>query len=176
MRAYVNYFRLRVITALQYRAAAISGFFTQLFFGFIYLMVYLAFYESNSSSSLPMNFQNLVNYLWICQAFFALTYPYEKDQSLMKMIKNGNLAYELVRPQNFYLKFYIKMIAKKIVNAGLRCGPLILVASLLPDPLKLTFPSIKVILVFIISLLLSCLLVSALSMFIHIVMMFNVRV
>ena len=69
MRAYVNYFRLRVITALQYRAAAISGFFTQLFFGFIYLMVYLAFYESNSSSSLPMNFQNLVNYLWISQAF-----------------------------------------------------------------------------------------------------------
>ena len=174
MRAYVNYFRLRVIAALQYRAAAISGFFTQLFFGFIYLMVYLAFYESNSSSSLPMNFQNLVNYLWISQAFFALTYHYKKDQSLMKMIKNGNLAYELVRPQNFYLKFYIKMIAKKIVNAGLRCGPLIIVASLLPDPLKLTFPSIKVILVFIISLLLSCLLVSALSMFIHIVMMFTI--
>lgn len=174
MRAYVNYFRLRVITALQYRAAAISGFFTQLFFGFIYLMVYLAFYESNSSSSLPMNFPNLVNYLWISQAFFTLTYPYEKDQSLMKMIKNGNLAYELVRPQNFYLKFYIKMIAKKVVNAGLRCGPLIIVASLLPDPLKLTFPSIKVILVFIISLLLSCLLVSALSMFIHIVMMFTI--
>ena len=74
MRAYVNYFRLRVITALQYRAAAISGFFTQLFFGFIYLMVYLAFYESNSSSSLPMNFQNLVNYLWISQAFFVLIY------------------------------------------------------------------------------------------------------
>ena len=39
MRAYVNYFRLRVITALQYRAAAISGFFTQLFFGFI-LQIY----------------------------------------------------------------------------------------------------------------------------------------
>lgn len=174
MKAYVNYFRLRVITALQYRAAAVSGFFTQLFFGFIYLMVYLAFYESNSSSLLPMNFQNLVNYLWISQAFFALTYPYEKDQSLMKMIKNGNLAYELVRPQNFYLKFYIKMIAKKLVNAGLRCGPLIIVASLLPDPLKLTFPSIKVILVFIISLLLSCLLVSALSMLIHIVMMFTI--
>ena len=76
MRAYVNYFRLRVITALQYRAAAISGFFTQLFFGFIYLMVYLAFYESNSSSSLPMNFQNLVNYLWISQAFFFFFYPY----------------------------------------------------------------------------------------------------
>ena len=93
MRAYVNYFRLRVITALQYRAAAISGFFTQLFFGFIYLMVYLAFYESGDNY--PMALKDLIAYLWLNQAFFSLVYMWTKDQEFLAMIKNGNIAYEL---------------------------------------------------------------------------------
>ena len=38
-----------------------------------------------------------------------------KDQELLDIISNGNLAYELIRPQNFYFKWYIKMISKNIV-------------------------------------------------------------
>lgn len=60
-----------------------------------------------------MDWQSLVNYLWLQQAFYALIYPFDRENELLDMIKNGNLAYELIRPQNFYLKWYIKMLSKK---------------------------------------------------------------
>ena len=43
MRAYVSYFKLKFISGLQYRSAAIAGIATQFFFGFVYIMVYSAF-------------------------------------------------------------------------------------------------------------------------------------
>ena len=81
-------------------------------------MVYLAFYNSNNGSVYPMEWNELVTYMWLQQAFFALIYPLEKDQELLNMISNGNLAYELIRPQNFFIKFYIKMIAQKAVSTS----------------------------------------------------------
>ena len=45
MKPYLNYFKLRIITNLQYRTAALAGIATQLFFGFLYIMLYLALYE-----------------------------------------------------------------------------------------------------------------------------------
>ena len=120
MKSYLNLFKLRLITNFQYRAAALAGISTQLFFGFVYIMVYLALYESNKGVNPPMNLSSIVTYLWLQQAFFALTYPYTKDHELLEMIMNGNLAYELIRPQNFYFKFYIKLIANRMVAAFLR--------------------------------------------------------
>ena len=46
MRAYLNYFKLRIITNLQYRSAAIAGILTQLFFAGLFIMLYIALYES----------------------------------------------------------------------------------------------------------------------------------
>ena len=63
MRAYISYFKLRFITNLQYRAAAWAGIATQVFFGFIYIMVYIAFYESGSTKSLPMELPQLITYI-----------------------------------------------------------------------------------------------------------------
>ena len=115
MKSYLNYFKLRFITNLQYRAAALAGISTQIFFGLIFIMVYLAFYESNNVGDLPMNWDELVTYIWLTQAFLSLVFPYDMDYELLEMIKNGNIAYELIRQQNFYTKFYIKMLEKKIV-------------------------------------------------------------
>ena len=78
MKSYLNYFKLRVITNLQYRASALAGIMTQLFFGLVYIMMYLAFYESNDTSNV-MNWNQLVTYMWLQQAFFALTYPFIKN-------------------------------------------------------------------------------------------------
>ncbi len=174
MKPYLNYFKLRIITNLQYRTAALAGIATQLFFGFLYIMLYLALYESNSGSSVPMDWNSLVSYLWLQQAFFAVTYPYMKDNELLNMIKNGNLAYELIRPQSFYLKFYIKMLAERVVATLLRCIPIIVIGLLLPKPYKLVLPpSLGNLAMFIISLIFSCLLVTALSLIMHIVSMFT---
>ena len=174
MKAYLNYFKLRLITNLQYRSAALAGIATQLFFGFLFIMLYLAIYESNGGVNTPMNWNSLVSYLWLQQAFFAVTYPYMKDQELLSMIKNGNLAYELIRPQNFFFKFYIKMLAERIVASLLRCFPIIVIGVLLPYPYKLILPpTIGNAIMFILSLTFSCLLVTALSLIVHVITMFT---
>ncbi len=175
MKAYLNYFKLRIITNLQYRSAALAGIATQLFFGFLYIMLYLAIYESNTGAKTPMDWNSLVTYLWLQQAFFAITYPYLKDNELLSMIQNGNLAYELIRPQNFYLKFYIKMLAERIVSTLLRCLPIIIIGLLLPYPYKLCLPpTLGNFLMFISSLIFACLLVTSLSLMVHIITMFTI--
>lgn len=175
MRAYLNYFKLRIITNLQYRSAAIAGILTQLFFAGLFIMLYIALYESNAGVKVPMDWNSLVTYLWLQQAFFAITYPYLKDNELINMIKNGNLAYELIRPQNFFFKFYVKMLAERVVATLLRCLPIIIIGMLLPYPYKLCLPpTLGNFLMFMGSLILSCLLVTALSLIVHIITMFTI--
>ena len=175
MKSYLNYFKLNLISNLQYRAASIAGILTQLFFGFVYIMVYLAFYESNAGTAVPMELNNLVTYLWLQQAFFTLTFPFTKDYDLLAMIKNGNLAYELIRPQNFFIKFYVKMVANKVGNMLLKSWFVLLVAFLLPEPYKLMLPkSFSHFVIFVLALILSCLLISAITVIVHILTMFTV--
>lgn len=175
MKAYLNYFKLRFIVNLQYRISAIAGIGTQIFFGLVFIMVYLAFYESNSLTNYPMEWNDLVTYIWLNQAFYALIYPFEKDNELLEMIKNGNISYELIRPQNFFVKFYIKMIAKKIVSTGLKCIPVIIIAFILPYPLRMSMPlSFMHFIMFILFLITSCLLVSLLTVTVHIITMFTI--
>lgn len=175
MKSYISYFKLRFITNLQYRAAALAGISTQIFFGLVFLMVYYAFYTSNGSTNYPMEWEQLVSYIWLNQAFYALVYPFERDQELLDMIKNGNIAYELIRPQNFFWKFYIKMIAKKMVSTLLRCVPVIILALILPEPFKIEMPlSIYHFILFLLSLITSTFLVSALIIFVHLITMFTI--
>lgn len=174
MKSYLNYFKLRLITNLQYRSAALAGISTQLFFGFVFIMLYLAIYESNNTANVPMDYSSLVTYLWLQQAFYALTYPFIKDSDLLSMIKNGNLAYELIRPQNFYFKFYIKMLAERVVATFLRSMPIIIIGLLLPYPYKLSLPSsFDNSLIFFIALVLSCFLITSISLIVHIITIYT---
>ena len=93
MKFYFSYFKLRFITSLQYRSSALAGIATQIFFGLIFIMVYLAFYESGSSSY-PMEVYELVSYLWLNQICFSLVYMFYKDKEIFDLIKTGNIAYE----------------------------------------------------------------------------------
>ena len=175
MRSYTKYFKLRFITNLQYRAAAIAGISTQIFFGLIFAFVYLAFYKSNPNANYPMEWNELITYIWLEQAFYALIYPFEKDEELLNMIKNGNLAYELIRPQNIFIKFYIKMIAKKVVSSLMRAVPVITIAFLLPKPLNLLLPkSFTNFILFLIALIISCLLISSITVLVHILTMYTI--
>ena len=99
MRPYLSIFKLRFITNLQYRTAALAGLCTQIFFGLVFIMVYLAFYESGTSDG-SMELSQLVTYIWLQQGFYALIYLYYKDKEVINMIKSGDVAYELCRPQN----------------------------------------------------------------------------
>jgi len=51
IRPYLTVFRMRFVLMLQYRAAAIAGFGTQCWWGFIKVMVFAAFFRSSSALS-----------------------------------------------------------------------------------------------------------------------------
>lgn len=175
MKSYLNLFKLRIITEIQYRAAALAGISTQLFFGFMYIMFYIALYTSNKNITVPMNLKEIITYMWLGQAFFALRIPVLQDKELLNMIKDGNLAYEIIRPQNFYLKFYVKLYAHRLVATMLRFLPIIVIGLLLPEPYNLSLPSsTSNFIVFLILLILSSLLVTSMTLLVHLITMFTI--
>lgn len=169
MKLYLSYFKLRFTTSLQYRMAAIAGIATQIFFGLIFIMVYLAFYESNSSNY-PMELSELVSYLWLNQIFFSLVYMFYKDKEIFNLIKTGNISYELVRPQKIYFIWFFKILAQRLANVSLRFMPVILVAALLPSPIGLSLPySFMHLIMFVITLLTGSLLMTSIITLYHII-------
>ena len=173
MKSYISYFKLKFKTGLQYRAAALAGISTQIFFGIVYICVYVAFYESDSSN-LPMELHQLVSYLWLNQCFFALVYMWYKDKDILNLIKSGNIAYELCRPQNLYLMWASKLLGERLSKVLLRFLPVIIFAILLPSPFNLSLETtILRFILFIISLVFSSILVTALILLYHIICLFT---
>ena len=87
MKQYISFFKLKFATGLQYKAAAIAGLATQIFFGFVFIMVYVAFYGSGTND-VDMTLRELIQYMWLGQAFFSLVFVWHKDNEIMNMIKN----------------------------------------------------------------------------------------
>lgn len=165
MKAYITYFKLKFISSLQYRSAAWAGIATQFFFGFVYVMVYVAFYESGGKN-LPMELSQIITYLWLNQSLLALVNQFSKDQELFKIIRDGGVSYELARPKNLYFMWYFKILGQRLANVTLRFFPLIIITTILPYPFHLGGPaSLLHFLYFLLSLILGTLLVVALSVF-----------
>lgn len=175
MRPYLSIFKLKFITNLQYRTAALAGLCTQVFFGLVFIMVYFAFYKSGSKS-VPMDFNQLVTYIWLQQAFYALIYLYYKDKDIINMIKTGDVSYELCRPQNIYFKWYAKIYASKLADVLMRFAPLLVVAFLMPKPLNLSLPiSLTSFILFLIALILSSILVTSVITLYHILTFYTLE-
>ncbi len=128
MTAYASLFRARFLSLLQYRAAAAAGFGTQLFWGLIRVMIYDAFYRSTTVRQ-PMSQEDVVTYVWLGQAFFALL-PWWVDTDVRDMVHTGTVAYELVRPVDLYWLWYTRSMASRIAPTILRAAPMIVVAGL----------------------------------------------
>ena len=168
MKSYLSYFKLKFKTGLQYRAAAIAGICTQFFFGFVYISVYVAFYETGSSN-LPMTLEETISYVWLGQAFFALIYLWYKDKEILNMIKSGNIAYELARPQDLYFMWASKILGERLSNAALRFLPVLIIATILPSPYNLVInKSIITFILFLVAMILSTILMTVLILFYHV--------
>lgn len=139
MKAYFSYFKLRFITSLQYRAAAWAGIATQVFFGFVFIMVYIAFYESGSAK-LPMELPQLITYIWLNQSLLSLINLFYKDKELFMLVKKGDLAYELARPKDLYFMWYFKIVGQRLAMVILRAVPFIIFLMLLPAPYRISLP------------------------------------
>ena len=168
MNTYYSVWKIRFIAGLQYRAAALAGMATQLFFGFIFIMVYEAFY-SYSSAQQPFPFEQLVSYIWLQQAFLGLIALWFRDQDIFQLITSGNIAYELCRPCGMYPFWYSKLLATRISYALLRCSLIVPVALILPEPYRMSLPpSFTACVLFLVALVLGLLVVVAISMLIYI--------
>lgn len=174
MKSYISYFKLKFKTGLQYRAAALAGISTQFFFGFVYVSIYIAFYESGSSN-LPMELSELVSYVWLGQSFFALIYLWYKDKEILNLIKKGDIVYELCRPLDLYLMWAVKILGERLSNVVLRFIPVVLIALILPSPynLDLSITPLRLLL-FIIAIILASILMTVLTLFYHLLCLYTV--
>lgn len=174
MKQYLSFFKLKFTVGLQYKAAALAGMATQIFFGLVFIMVYIAFYSSGTNNT-DISLKELIPYLWLNQAFFSLICIWHKDNEILNMIRKGDVAYELCRPQNLYVMWFIRILASKLSSVLLRCFPLIIVSLLLPEPYNLTLPnSIQAFIFFIITLSVSSLLITAIVTLIYILIFYSI--
>lgn len=140
MKSYISYFKIKFIQGLQYRIAAYAGIATQFAWGFMFIMLYEAFYSSNPAMA-PMEFSHLSSYLWLNQAFLALFMTWFLDNEIFELIRSGNVSYELCRPLNIYNLWFAKSCATRLSKTLLRCFPILIIAFFLPEPYKFYLPS-----------------------------------
>ena len=168
MKAYLSVFRIRFANTIQYRAAAIAGVVTQYAWGFMELLMFSAFYRVNPDA-FPMTFQQTVNYIWIQQAFLALFMTWFWENEIFETITSGAIAYEMVRPLDLYGRWFSQSASTRIARCVLRALPILVVALVIPGPLRMTLPpSFLQFLLFLLSAVLSLGVVVAFSMLIYV--------
>lgn len=139
MKKYISFFRLRLVMGLQYRAAALAGISTQFFWGFMEIIAFMAFYESDPSAY-PMTLDETCSYVWLQQAFLVLLSARIYDGEILNAIQSGNIAYEFCRPIHIYDMWFAKSTATRLSGAWLRCIPVLLITAFLPKPYGLSAP------------------------------------
>lgn len=122
LRPYRAIVSARFRMLLQYRAAALAGLWTQVFFGLTLIMIYEAFYRS-STAARPMALPRLVTYVWLGQALLAML-PWNADPDVRDMVRSGAIAYELARPIDLYGLWYARAVAQRTAPTLLRAAPM----------------------------------------------------
>jgi ABC-2 type transport system permease protein len=120
--------RARFQLLLQYRAAAVAGFLTQCWWGWLKIMVLAAFFRSAETT--PMTMRQAIDYIWLAQAFFRLL-PWSADPEVTRMVRSGDVAYERLRPLDLHSFWYARAVALRTATPLLRSVPMILMAGVL---------------------------------------------
>ena len=170
MKPYLAVLSARFRMLLQYQAAALAGFLTQFFWGFLRVMIFTGFFHS-TTAAMPMTLAETINYIWLGQALLLLL-PFRGDGEVMQMVRTGNVAYELVRPVDLYWMWYSRAIAQRVAPVILRAAPMLIIAGLF---LGLQGPaSPGAFAAFMLSLIGSALLGSAITTFLSISLFWTV--
>lgn len=128
MTAYLAVAGARFRTLLQYRAAAVAGAFTQLFWGIIRVMIFTAFYRSSALRQ-PLPARDMATYIWLGQAMLGLL-PWNVDPDVRALIRTGDVCYEMLRPVDVYGFWYARALAQRTAPTLLRALPIFVVATL----------------------------------------------
>lgn len=176
-KAYWAVVSARYRMLLQYRAAALAGFVTQLFWGAIKLMIFAAFFAVSSREQ-PLSLSEIVAYVWLGQALLGLL-PWNVDQEIAEKVRTGDVAYELLRPLDLYAFWYFRTLAFRCAGTTLRMIPMIVFAMvLLPavglDSWSLQLPDPASGLLFALSMTVTVLLATAITMLMHISLVWTI--
>ena len=169
MRLYIAYFKIKFLNEIQYKVAALAGIATQFAWGFMYIMLFTTFINNSDTNTISSN--QIVTYIWLQQAFYMLFAFWSIDKDILESISSGNLAYELTKPVNLYDIWFIKTLALKVGKTVLRALPIFLICSLpLLGEFSMTAPvSIVAAIWFIITMILSTILLLSYIMIIYII-------
>lgn len=174
MKKYLSFFRLRFAMGLQYRTAAFAGIVTQFAWGFMEIMIFRAFYQSDAAA-FPMSFAATASYIWLQQAFLAFFDAWMLENDIFDSIVNGNIAYELCRPISIYNMWFSRSIATRLSRAVLRCFPVLIVAALIPHPYGISAPASPLhFFLFVITLILGLAVTVAFCLLIYVLTFFTI--
>jgi ABC-2 type transport system permease protein len=164
MSSYFGIFKMNFKGELQYRAKAISGVTTQIFWGLMYIYLYTAFMGGKVIEGFSI--EQMITYVWLGQAFLVIRFL-DLPKNCAKEIENGNICYKFTRPINLYNQWYAEHLGYKLSATILRCIPLLLFAFIMPKSIRMTVPpSFASFVLFILALIVGTLLTSAISMII----------
>ena len=162
----------RFRTLLQYRAAAFAGFATQLFWGAIRLIILAAFFAATTEPQ-PMNLTQVVAYVWLGQALLGML-PWNIDADFRQQVRDGTVAYDLLRPLDLYAYWFGRTLAFRIAVPTLRGIPMVLFAMILlpvaglSDWALIPPPSAAAFAGFAVAVVLAALLATAVTLLAHI--------
>ncbi len=128
MKPYLAILSSRFRVLLQYRAAALAGIGTQLFFGIVRMMIFDAFYRSSTAPQ-PMTREEVITYIWLGQAFLLIT-MLDVDRDVAAMIRTGNVAYELTRPLDLYSLWFARAVSGRAAPIAMRALPILILGGL----------------------------------------------
>jgi ABC-2 type transport system permease protein len=161
MKTYLEILRIFFNRQTQYRAAAIAGLTTQLAWGYLRIALFVSLY-SKTHSPQPMNLSQVTSYVWLGQAFFALM-PFRPNPEIRAAVRDGTIAYELLRPISLYNLWFAKAMASLSAVTLLRSLPLLGVAATFFDLVRPH--SLMMLAFFLLSLGLALMLAAAIATF-----------
>jgi len=127
-RPYLAAFRARFQLMLQYRAAALAGFATQIWWGTLRIMVFAAFYGVNATAA-PFSLTDAVTYVWLGQALLALL-PWIADPEVSQAVRSGGVGYDRLRPLDAYGYWYARTLGWMLARALPRAALMLLAAGI----------------------------------------------
>lgn len=134
MKKYLTLLRLQALSIIQYRTQVYAGIFTQFIFGLMRIFVMLSLFSSHQQP-LPLNSSQVVTYVWMTQMLLTLI-AWRPDPEIGMMIKDGTMAYELVRPMDVSLAWLMRSLARRGFMPLMRGIPLCLITLMLPKPYR----------------------------------------
>lgn len=172
MRKYLAFFKVRFFCGMQYRMASLSAITTQVVWGLMECLAWRALQDSNAAA-FPMEFDAIVSYMWLKEAFLVLFSTWNQDGDIVDQIVNGGIAYELCRPVSLYRMWFMRIAGGRLAVTALKCVPVLVIAFCLPEPFRMNLPaSPEAFIMFLVTMVLGmgvtisfCLLVYVLTFF-----------